>query len=262
MCNAGHKLDAETLICSGGYTCPNGVQEEGLSLTGVEKCSSCNTGYILDGVTSTCFARFTCQNGTPAPGGLRDGEERCQACNAGYTLDDTTLTCFSAYACLNGTPTSGLSPIPGAFSCQRCNDGYTLGPDNSCEPGTQFICPNGVPVTDPAPAPGMVNCQSCVNSHTLVDSVCAPTIRLVGGSNNREGRVEILDNGAWGTVCDDFWDNDNAAVVCRQLGFSATGAAARVSAAFGQGTGSILLDNVECTGSESRLIDCEVKWYW
>ena len=44
-------------------------------------------------------------------------------------------------------------------------------------------------------------------------------IRLVGGSNNREGRVEVFVNGAWGTVCDDEWSDDNAIVACRQLRF-------------------------------------------
>ena len=47
-------------------------------------------------------------------------------------------------------------------------------------------------------------------------------IRLQGGTAT-QGRVEICNNNVWGTVCDNRWDNTDAQVVCRQLGFTANG---------------------------------------
>ena len=66
-------------------------------------------------------------------------------------------------------------------------------------------------------------CIACTSSLTLL-SVCATgDIRLAGGGNDLEGRVEVCYQSQWGTVCDDNWGTTDASVACRQLGFSAIG---------------------------------------
>ncbi|KAG7331029.1 hypothetical protein KOW79_004998 [Hemibagrus wyckioides] len=78
----------------------------------------------------------------------------------------------------------------------------------------------------------------------------SPVVRLVGSSNS--GRVEVLYNSEWGTVCDDSFDTMDANVLCKMLGFQR---ATRVFTATA-GTGRIWLDDLQCTGTESSIFDC------
>ena len=102
-------------------------------------------------------------------------------------------------------------------------------------------------------------------------------VRLVGTDCLFEGRVEICVNNAWGTVCDNGWDDADAEVVCKQLGYMTAGeqnssslcrpfihncimlpenTVVAKATPFGAGSGEILLDNVQCNGSESSLMSC------
>lgn len=80
-------------------------------------------------------------------------------------------------------------------------------------------------------------------------------LRLVNGPNRCSGRVEVMHDQQWGTVCDDDWNFPDASVVCRQLGCG-TAVSAYGAAHFGRGSGPIWLDNVQCSGTEGALSEC------
>ena len=102
---------------------------------------------------------------------------------------------------------------------------------------------------------------SCNALLTFIHSISAPSepteVRLVNGLGPNQGRVEVKHSDRWGTVCDDSWTNEDAKVVCRQLGLPYQNAIALSNAHFGEGVGDILLDEVRCTGSEENIGDCQ-----
>ena len=80
-------------------------------------------------------------------------------------------------------------------------------------------------------------------------------MRLADGARESEGRVEIFNDGEWGTVCDDHWDINDADVVCRMLNYSRA-LRAPGKAFFGRGNGKIWLGGVNCRGNETSLLQC------
>ena len=126
-----------------------------------------------------------------------------------------------------------------------CQNQGTLKPQRRAPSTAQVKVPQDRRPLSPLSMPG---CPISLSSDSR-------QLRLVDGGGPCAGRVEILDQGSWGTICDDGWDLDDARVVCRQLG---CGAALNVmgSAHFGAGSGPILLDTLNCRGKESHVWKC------
>ncbi|XP_038077821.1 deleted in malignant brain tumors 1 protein-like [Patiria miniata] len=87
--------------------------------------------------------------------------------------------------------------------------------------------------------------------------------RLVDGPHPNQGRLELLYEGAWWTVCDDDWDMKDAEVACRQLGFASAVAALdgdETASLYGSGEGGILLYELGCDGTEESIIKCPLSY--
>ncbi|XP_031177501.1 scavenger receptor cysteine-rich type 1 protein M130-like isoform X1 [Sander lucioperca] len=80
-------------------------------------------------------------------------------------------------------------------------------------------------------------------------------LRLMNGTSRCSGRVEIYNDGQWGTVCDDRWGMPEADVVCREMNCGSA-LSVHYKAFFGRGQDRVWLDDVECTGHEKALADC------
>ncbi|XP_053732270.1 macrophage receptor MARCO isoform X2 [Synchiropus splendidus] len=75
-------------------------------------------------------------------------------------------------------------------------------------------------------------------------------VRLVPGKSR--GRVEVLHNRVWGTVCDDNFDTLDGRVVCKMLGFTTATEVFTAPA----GSGQIWLDDLRCSGTEADIFSC------
>ncbi|MGH0191803.1 UNVERIFIED_CONTAM: hypothetical protein FKN15_076371 [Acipenser sinensis] len=106
--------------------------------------------------------------------------------------------------------------------------------------------------------------QNCTHAHDLYP-VHTPVLhagyteaRLVNGSDQCSGRVELKYDSQWGTVCDQNWDLRDATVLCQQLdcGYAVT---APGQGQFGEGSGPVLTDIFDCEGTETELWKCPIS---
>uniref|UniRef100_A0AAX7ULD7 Lysyl oxidase homolog n=1 Tax=Astatotilapia calliptera TaxID=8154 RepID=A0AAX7ULD7_ASTCA len=131
---------------------------------------------------------------------------------------------------------------------------------SSCKLGQAVLeksngtCPRGLPVVVSC-VPGKDFAPTLMTGFRKAFRQEQPLVRLRGGAIVGEGRVEVLKNGEWGTICDDKWSLLSATVVCRELGFG-TAKEALSGGRLGQGMGPVHMNEVECSGFEKSITEC------
>ncbi|GAB1602923.1 atrial natriuretic peptide-converting enzyme-like isoform X1, partial [Argonauta hians] len=166
--------------------------------------------------------------------------------NANFLL--TNVGCF-------GNETSLLDCPKDPWRQHNCKRHETAGVicelDKAC-PENQFECAN----------------SQCIDMGFLCDDVddcgdntdekyCTASVTLANGTNPSNGRIQITINNITGTVCDDSFDNRDAEVVCKQLGYKS--GISLPGGTFGKGKGIIWLDEVNCKGNESSIDQCDAN---
>ncbi|XP_057700240.1 neurotrypsin [Corythoichthys intestinalis] len=86
------------------------------------------------------------------------------------------------------------------------------------------------------------------------------SVRLQGGRSKLDGRVEVYLGGVWGSICSDNWQNEDASVVCRQLGTGLSGRAHSLPLS-GPSMAKLHWRSVHCQGDEPDLLQCP-KTIW
>lgn len=105
-------------------------------------------------------------------------------------------------------------------------------------------------------------------------------VRLVGGNSIRRGTVEICINEIWGLIADNGWDDTDATVICKQLGYNISEsklynaydciesmyildslASSALNSTFGKPRNVVYMDYVHCDGTEDKIVDCEHVLY-
>nr|XP_045749532.1 T-cell differentiation antigen CD6 [Mirounga angustirostris] len=173
----------------------------------------------------------------PACGALWDSlasEAVCGALGCGGAWEATQLT----------LPSLELTPGPGARNTSEAtNATLALAPTVLCRSAEWQLCKVVEHACDTNGRPAKVTCAENRD------------VRLVGSSSRCAGRVEMLEQGRWGSVCDDTWDLEDSHVVCRQLNCG-WAVQALPGLHFAPGQGPIHRDQVNCSGDETYLWDC------
>ena len=91
-----------------------------------------------------------------------------------------------------------------------------------------------------------------------------PVYGILDGRSHIQGHVEVLYNGTWGTICDDYFESNSngATVLCRMMGYHGGDESNDYRQSSVTPSKKIWLDGVQCTGTESNIDDCPHNEPW
>ncbi|XP_013397971.1 fibropellin-1 isoform X1 [Lingula anatina] len=270
--------------------CRNGAACRNQSETYLCSCPSGYTGRNCETMTNHCLS-LPCKNGASCVNLAASFLCSCTSGFHGPRCEDDINECLSTPCTLGATCRNSYGGFhcscPRGFTGTYCHLEISECSSRPCQNGGtcvdmvnsyRCLCPTGYQGSNcqegyqcrSRPCQNGATCRSYANTYYCscpsgyIGRDCESALlhrhpyRLVGININGKygGRVEVYHNRVWGTVCDDSWDNTDAQVFCKSLNLPYSNAVAVREAYFGQGSGTIWLDDVGCTGSESNIGSC------
>ncbi|XP_005952557.1 scavenger receptor cysteine-rich type 1 protein M130 isoform X1 [Haplochromis burtoni] len=98
------------------------------------------------------------------------------------------------------------------------------------------------------------DCVTSDSSSVITNVTCADSVRLLNGSSLCSGRLEVKSDQSWSSVCEADFDQQDAEVVCRELGCGPP--SVLQGALYGEVEAPVWSKEFQCGGHESALLDC------
>ncbi|KAM7370317.1 hypothetical protein PAMP_009877 [Pampus punctatissimus] len=212
---------------------------------------TCSDPVRLVGGASRCADSVRLVNGSSLCSGrleVKSEQSWSSVCEADFDQQDAEVVCREL-GC--GAPTVLQGALYGEVEAPMWTKEFQCGGHES----TLLDCGRS-DSTRSTCSPGKAVGLTCSDPVRLVGgaSRCADSVRLVNGSSLCSGRLEVKSEQSWSSVCEADFDQQDAEVVCRELGCGAP--TVLQGALYGEVEAPMWTKEFQCGGHESTLLDC------